>query len=174
MPEIRYVRNSCCQGLTLTYPWYWRNWWFRFLSSTVLVEIMFCIFGLFVYCYFIFQKDGTEIQAFVAECQGQIVGLSVIRREEVMIYRNNSICIFLFYINLLCQYTISIIGIQIVSLFSFNVPFWQYDYSWTIFFHSSEHRIHPLPLQHRGLYLLQSPQARGPWPPPSLCLEPHL
>lgn len=64
---------------------------------------MFCIFGLFVYCYFIFQKDGTEIQAFVAECQGQIVGLSVIRREEVMIYLNNSICIFLFYINLLCQ-----------------------------------------------------------------------
>jgi hypothetical protein len=28
-------------------------------------------------------QDGTEIQAFVAECQGQIVGLSIIRREEV-------------------------------------------------------------------------------------------
>lgn len=31
-------------------------------------------------------EDGTEIQAFVAECQGQIVGLSVIRREENIEY----------------------------------------------------------------------------------------
>lgn len=62
---------------------------------------MFCIHGSFLYCYFIFQKDGTEIQAFVAECQGQIVGLSVIRREEVIIHLNYSICIFPFCRNLL-------------------------------------------------------------------------
>lgn len=28
-------------------------------------------------------QDGMEIQAFVAECQGQIVGTAIIRREEV-------------------------------------------------------------------------------------------
>ena len=28
-------------------------------------------------------QDGTEIQAYVAECQKQIVGIAIIRREEV-------------------------------------------------------------------------------------------
>jgi len=28
-------------------------------------------------------QDGTEIKAFVAQCQGQIVGVAVVRREEV-------------------------------------------------------------------------------------------
>lgn len=121
MSEIRYVRNNDWALLDMSMVL--EKVMIRFISSTVLVEIMFSIFGLFVYCYFIFQKDGTEIQTFVAECQGQIVGLSVIRREEVIVYLNNSLCIFLFCINLLCQYTISIFGIQTVSLFSFYVPF---------------------------------------------------
>lgn len=136
---------------------------------------MFCIHGSFLYCYFIFQKDGTEIQAFVAECQGQIVGLSVIRREEVIIHLNYSICIFPFCRNLLIcvnkRYQYLVYKIYLYFLFM-----WHFDslISWTIFSHSSEHRVHSLPLQHWGLYILQSPQARGPRTPPSLCLEPHL
>ena len=31
-------------------------------------------------------QDGTEIQAFIAECAGKIVGVSIVRREEVRPY----------------------------------------------------------------------------------------
>ena len=36
------------------------------------------------------------------------------------------------------------------------------------------HRVHTIPLQHRRLYILQSPQARRTWPSASLRPEPNL
>ena len=34
--------------------------------------------------FVVFPKDGTEIQAFVAHCNEQVVGIAIIRREEVV------------------------------------------------------------------------------------------
>ena len=43
-------------------------------------------------------QDGTPIQAYVAECQSQVVGVCVFRQEEVNVIACLTVCIFRFFI----------------------------------------------------------------------------
>ena len=47
-----------------------------------ILRLLYCVAHTAL-TFSVFQ-DGTQIQAYVAECCGQIVGVSVIRQEEVI------------------------------------------------------------------------------------------
>ena len=46
-------------------------------------------------------KDGTEIKCYVAECLDQVIGVSVLRQEEVSIGKEKYVALFLCFVYLL-------------------------------------------------------------------------
>jgi len=56
--------------------------------------------------------NGVNIQAFVAEALGRIVGVAIIRQEKVYIYKY----VFVFYLNLINYYLFNLIQIRILNI----------------------------------------------------------
>ena len=55
-------------------------------DSTFLVRVKSNVVLLTICLIFIWLKDGTEIQCFVAKSLDQVVGVALLRREEVSFF----------------------------------------------------------------------------------------